>query len=105
MRLVSAWTLRTSASCSSVVMPGLSTMKSLPWRMTSMPSGARSFGDGGADHERDRRSSRISRWLRARRACGNRLLNAAMRSGSFAKNETSSPPPRMTASTWPLMWP
>ena len=44
MRLVSACTLRTSASCSSVVMPGLSTMKSLPCRITSMPSGARSFG-------------------------------------------------------------
>ena len=44
MRLVCAWTLRTSASCCSDVMPGLSERKSFPWRMTWMPSGARSAG-------------------------------------------------------------
>src|SRR6185503_6252105 len=57
MRFVSACTLRTSASCSSVVMPGLSAMKSLPCFITRTPSAAR------------------------------------------------SPPPRITASVWPLMWP
>ena len=32
-------------------------------------------------------------------------LKAAIKSGSTAKNETSSPPPRMTDSTCPLIWP
>ena len=68
MRLVSAWTFRTSASCSSVVMPGLSTMKSLPWRITSMPSGARSFGIEALTTSAIEVSSRISR-LAARQAC------------------------------------
>ena len=40
-----SWTVRrTSASCSSVVMAGLSTRKSLPWRITRTPSGARRSG-------------------------------------------------------------
>ncbi len=53
MRLVCACTRRTSASCASVVTPGLSTMKSLPACMTRMPSGARSFGNSRADHQLD----------------------------------------------------
>ena len=35
--------------------------------------------------------------------CGNRFRKAAARSGSLAKTDTSSPPPRTTASTWLLM--
>src|SRR2546422_161167 len=105
MRFVSACTRRTSPSCSRVVIPGLSTMKSLPWRMTSMPSGARSLGMEALTTSLTSGSSRISRSLRAGFACGYRLANAAARSGSLAKNETRSPPPRITESTCPLTWP
>ena len=44
MRLVSAWTRVISASCSSEVMPGLSLMTSLPWRIAAMRAAARSAG-------------------------------------------------------------
>ncbi len=101
MRLVSAWTFRTSSSCASVVMPGLSAMKSLPRRITSMPSAARSFGIDALTTSWIVLSSRISFSLDASRTSGWRLRNAAMRSGSFAKKETNWPPPRITASTWP----
>jgi hypothetical protein len=76
-------------------------MKSLPWRITSMPSGARSFGIAALTTSWIAGSSRISRSLRASFAAGYRFANAAARSGSFPKNETSSPPPRVTAAIWP----
>src|SRR5439155_2213127 len=105
MRFVSACTRRTSASCSRVALPGWPSMKALPWRMTSRPSGARSLGMEALTTSLTSGSSRISRSLRARFARGYRWANAAARSGSLAKKETSSPPPRITESTWPLMWP
>ena len=67
--------------------------------MASMPSGARSFGIAALAISWMSSDSRISRSLRASRAWGYRLAKAAARSGSLAKNETSSPPPRETAST------
>ncbi len=70
----------------------------MPWRITSMPSGARSLGIPALATSGMDGSSRISRSLLASFAWGNRLAKAAARSGSFAKNETSSPPPRTTAS-------
>ena len=84
MRFVSFWTLRTSASWSSVVMPGLSAMKSLPWRITRTPSGARSFAIEALTTSWIFGSSRISLSLRASFACGKRFWYAATRSGSFA---------------------
>ena len=93
MRFVSAWTFRTSASCSRVVTPGLSAMKSLPWRMTRTPSGARSLAIAALSTSFSDGSSRISRSSRARFACGKRLAYSAARSSSGAKKETSSPPP------------
>src|SRR5438093_10312592 len=104
MRFVSACTRRTSVSCSRVVIPGLSAMKSLPWCITRMPSGARSLAIEALTTSCREGSSRISASLRASLACGLRFEKAAARSGSFAKNETSSPPPFRTESTWPLMW-
>ena len=86
-------------------MPGLSTMKSLPCFMARMPSGARSSGMEALTTSWMLLSSSTSLSLRATFACGNRLTKAAVRSGSFANIETSSPPPRITASTWLLMWP
>ena len=44
MRRVADCTRRTSASCASVVSPGLSDRKSLPCSITLIPSGARSSG-------------------------------------------------------------
>ena len=70
MRFVSACTRRTSASCSRVVMPGLSDMKSLPWRITRTPSGARSFAIEALTTSWIFGSSRISCSLRASLACG-----------------------------------
>ena len=68
-------------------MPGLSAMKSLPCRMTSMPSGARSFGIAALTTSWMLGSSRISCSLRASFASGYRFANAAARSGSFAKKD------------------
>src|SRR6266542_2350418 len=91
MRLVSACTRRTSASCSSVVTPGLSTMTSLPWRIASTARGPRSFGMEALTTRWMEESSRISRSLLASFAWGYRLEKAAARSGSFAKNGVHLP--------------
>ena len=48
-------------------------------------------------------SSRISASLRASLACGLRFEKAAARSGSFAKNETSSPPPTYNFDVMPVV--
>src|SRR6188474_23384 len=69
-----------------------------------MPSAARSFGMAALTTSLMDWSSRISAYDRASFACRYRLLNLSMRSGSVAKNDVSSPPPRMTASTCPVMW-
>jgi signal transduction histidine kinase len=44
IRPVSFCTLRTASNCPKVVRPGLSTMKSLPWRIASIARSARSLG-------------------------------------------------------------
>ena len=79
IRAVSACTRDASSSCSSVVNPGLSTTKSLPCRMTSMPRAARSELIAALATNEIEPSSRISATSRARRACGNRLPNSAHR--------------------------
>ena len=87
-------------------MPGLSTMKSLPCFMARTPSGARSSGIGGADHELNATCPRVLRPRCVRPSpAGTASRRRRSRSGSFANMETSSPPPRMTASACPLMWP
>ena len=61
-----ACTFLTSASCASVVMPGLSDMKSLPWRITSIPSGARSSAMAALTTSATDGSSRMACALEAR---------------------------------------
>ena len=70
IRFVSAWTLRTSASCASVVIAGLSERKSLPAFITRMPSGARSLAIAALATSWIRLSSRISCSLLASLAFG-----------------------------------
>ena len=70
IRFVWAWTLRTSASCASVVIAGLSERKSLPAFITRMPSGARSLAMAALATSAIRLSSRISCSLFASTAFG-----------------------------------
>ena len=76
IRFVSAWTLRTSASCSRVVIPGLSDMKSLPCRIARTASGARSSGMAAVSTSLTFGSCRTSSSVRAARAWGYCLRNA-----------------------------
>jgi hypothetical protein len=78
-------------------------MKSLPCRIVD-PERRPLVRDRRADDQLDRRVFRISLSLRAR-AAAKAFREGVARSGSFAKNATSCPPPHVTASTWPLMWP
>ena len=80
-------------------MPGLSDMKSLPCRIASMPSGARSAGMAALTIMAMLGSSRIRRLSATRAACGNLAPNVAARSSSGAWKQTSSAPPRSRHST------
>src|ERR1700737_3134160 len=101
---VSRCTWRSSASWSSEVKPGLSLRKSLPWRSAASPTPARSSGMAALEIRAMLSSFSTSSALRARRACGKRARKSAARSGSAAKQLTSSAPALSSRSVMPWMW-